>query len=307
MNRIEKVSIGGVPFTLEADAFSVLNQYLVEQELCYLQKSGGREKMDEIEERLARLLSEQLVSGDIVTRKMVENAMVALGRHDLLSEKPRTKLFRDTDHRVFGGVCSGLAARFGIDPVLLRIVWVAVFVFGSWSWVRGSITGIQTFSALLYIVLWICMPAATSAQLHYELRKVNVKPASDFWRVFGDIMRVFMGFILIIVGASGFLAGIILLLGSTMFGLGAMLMDWKEVLIDTVPMLAPVARIVWVNVLAALVVFLPFAGMLYGGVMMTFNLKTPRWHPGLIMASVWLVLVIALAAVVLSSVLPFGI
>lgn len=34
------------------------------------------------------------------------------------------KLYRTTEGKVFAGVCSGLGEYFGIDPVIVRLVWV---------------------------------------------------------------------------------------------------------------------------------------------------------------------------------------
>ena len=58
------------------------------------------------------------------------------------------KLQRDTQHRVIGGVCSGLANYFDIDASLVRVLFaVAFFVFSSGFWI--------------YLLLWIVMPAAS--------------------------------------------------------------------------------------------------------------------------------------------------
>jgi phage shock protein PspC (stress-responsive transcriptional regulator) len=56
------------------------------------------------------------------------------------------KLQRDTQNRVLGGVCSGLANYFNIDPALVRVLFViALLAFSAGFW--------------LYIILWIVMPA----------------------------------------------------------------------------------------------------------------------------------------------------
>lgn len=59
------------------------------------------------------------------------------------------KLQRDTEHKVIGGVCAGLADYFGMDATLLRLLLAFMILFmGVGFW--------------LYIILWIVMPAATS-------------------------------------------------------------------------------------------------------------------------------------------------
>jgi len=49
--------------------------------------------------------------------------------------------------RVIGGVCAGLGRRFGIDPWLARLLFVAVLLI-----LPGS-------QLLIYPVLWILMPS----------------------------------------------------------------------------------------------------------------------------------------------------
>ena len=57
------------------------------------------------------------------------------------------RLTRDTSNEIIGGVCSGIANYFNVDPVLVRAIFaVAVFGFG---------TGV-----LAYIVMLVIMPEA---------------------------------------------------------------------------------------------------------------------------------------------------
>ncbi|HET6967708.1 MAG TPA: PspC domain-containing protein [Ornithinibacter sp.] len=52
---------------------------------------------------------------------------------------------RDTDARWFGGVCAGLARRFGVDPVLIRAAAVVLAFVGG-------------LGLTAYVVLWLVMP-----------------------------------------------------------------------------------------------------------------------------------------------------
>lgn len=54
-------------------------------------------------------------------------------------------LVRPTDGRVLAGVCAGLAARFGIDPWLARLIFLALVLL------PGS-------QLVLYPLLWVAMP-----------------------------------------------------------------------------------------------------------------------------------------------------
>ena len=60
------------------------------------------------------------------------------------------QLQRSTQNKVIGGVCAGLSNYFGVDPVLVRVGFlIALFAFG--------------FGPLLYLVLWVVMPAASTS------------------------------------------------------------------------------------------------------------------------------------------------
>jgi len=39
------------------------------------------------------------------------------------------RLVRDTENKVWLGVCAGVAEYFDLDPALVRVVWILVVVF----------------------------------------------------------------------------------------------------------------------------------------------------------------------------------
>jgi len=51
------------------------------------------------------------------------------------------KLYRDTENQKIGGVCSGLARYFDLDPLLVRVAFVAALVFSG-------------VSLIVYVLLW---------------------------------------------------------------------------------------------------------------------------------------------------------
>ena len=55
------------------------------------------------------------------------------------------RLHRSRNEKMIGGVCGGLGEYFGIDPTIVRVLWVAVTLIGG--------AGI-----LAYLILWIIMP-----------------------------------------------------------------------------------------------------------------------------------------------------
>lgn len=59
------------------------------------------------------------------------------------------KMFRSVERKVLGGVSGGLASYFGVDIVVIRVLFV-VFTFAA------------LFGALIYCVLWVVLPEAKS-------------------------------------------------------------------------------------------------------------------------------------------------
>jgi phage shock protein PspC (stress-responsive transcriptional regulator) len=55
------------------------------------------------------------------------------------------RLYRSTESRVVAGVAGGMAEYFEIDPVIIRVLFVALALFGG-----GGL--------LIYVVLWIVLP-----------------------------------------------------------------------------------------------------------------------------------------------------
>jgi phage shock protein PspC (stress-responsive transcriptional regulator) len=56
-----------------------------------------------------------------------------------------TRLYRSRKDRLVGGVCGGLGAYFGIDPVIVRLVFVVLSIWGGLGF-------------LGYLILWIVIP-----------------------------------------------------------------------------------------------------------------------------------------------------
>ena len=67
------------------------------------------------------------------------------------------KFFRDTDDKRIAGVCSGLSLYFGIDVVLIRVLFLIALFFGT--------TGFW-----VYIAVWIAAPEARTPEEKCALR-----------------------------------------------------------------------------------------------------------------------------------------
>ncbi len=70
-----------------------------------------------------------------------------------MSEESRPERYvrSDTD-RIFAGVCGGLGAYLGVDPTLVRVLWVIVTLFSA---------GIGFFA---YLLLWLLAPTESEIE-----------------------------------------------------------------------------------------------------------------------------------------------
>jgi len=139
--------------------------------------------MTDIEDRVSELFSQNLgINKEVITLKDVDQVIKIMGDPQEISgtsEKTRgqgrssyrsraRRLYRDPDERILGGVSSGLGAYLGIDPVIVRILFV-VFLFVG-------------FGLLAYIILWILVPEAKTTAQKLEMRgdDVNVSNIGKF-------------------------------------------------------------------------------------------------------------------------------
>ncbi len=332
MTEVEKVSIGGYAFTLEVEAYAMVKQYLDELNQFYSQREGGAEVMEGFEERMAELLYEKCADDGVATVAEVREIIAVLGKPSAIEaedgpepkraanpeqvDKPKEKkrLFRDPTNKMIGGVCSGLAAYFKCDVVLIRLIFLGLFVA---SFAVGCHIGhndswtVNLPMVVLYVILWIAMPEAKTVQQRWQMGVTNPPAASTATRRtepigagLGRALRVVIGILLLLIAVVGLTAGVAALFGHTLFGWNltdAGLFDgwWRDSVAEHAPLMLPVLTSVFFKVSLLLTCFLPFVGMLYGGIMMLFDLRSPSWRPGLMIFLLWIIALTALTVLTL--------
>ena len=175
MKRTVQVNLSGQVFTIDEDAYEVLSAYLKRIASLYDRSAGKDEILSDIESRIAELLIERKgESKEVVTIEDVAAVTAIMGnpeqfeddsmddteesyRTNYSSDSSKKRLYRDSDNGIIGGVCSGIAYYFGIDPVWIRLFFGLSFIF------FGS-------GVIFYILLWIIIPEARSAS-----EKLNMK------------------------------------------------------------------------------------------------------------------------------------
>ncbi len=104
------------------------------------------------------------------------------------------RLYRSRKWRVFGGVAGGLAEYFGLDPILMSVIFIII-------------TLINGLGILLYLILWIVVPEVPF-EIAYQIKPED-QPAqsgtADNFQVPAETKsagkgRIIIGGILIVIG-----------------------------------------------------------------------------------------------------------
>lgn len=331
MKVTQTVSIGGFAFMMDAEAASTADNYIGQLSSYY----NNKEVTDGIEERMAELLLERVPRGGVAGKADIESVIEILGKPERIeedepkeakpAEKVRKRLYRDMGNAKVGGVCSGLAAYFRIDAAVLRIGFSVFSILGFCTLADKSFALSMAFP-IAYLLLWICIPAARTAQQRWALRgedgtaegvRRSVENGtagealrdvanSPAWGTIGRILAVIAGIFLLITAVSGLFAGVLAVLGWQWLGLGTTLSDALMEITREFPQAAVITHTLWVKILFATVYVLPFIGMLYASIMLLFNLRSPRWHPGLVLFVVWLIALVALGVLIVACAISAG-
>ena len=169
MKKVVNITIGGVVFTIEEDAYTTLSEYLrsIREHFKHADEQG--EIVDDIELGIAEKFSQRKTSvireHDVkaiikemgTTADFAELDVDADSTETFEGEKIKKKLYRNVDDQIIAGVASGIAAYFGVDPVFIRLLFVlSIFLNG--------------FGILVYLVLWVVMPPAETVSQKLEMQ-----------------------------------------------------------------------------------------------------------------------------------------
>jgi phage shock protein PspC (stress-responsive transcriptional regulator) len=185
MKKTLNINLNKKVFHIDEDAYSLLDNYLQNLRNYFRKEQGLEEIMTDFEGRIEELLSEK--PGDVVSISEVENVIRQLGNpSDFGVESPeekgdnpssannpqqthktsgKKKFYRDPHNKLVGGVCSGVAAYFGWDVTWVRIATVLLVLLGF----PIDVIFLPGWLVILYITLWIVVPAARTAEQRLEM------------------------------------------------------------------------------------------------------------------------------------------
>ncbi len=171
MKKTIHINIGGVPFTIDEDAYQRLNEYLELLRQHFKNKAEAEEIISDIELRIAELLFQKVENGKkIISIVDIDEVIDILGKPEDYEETGEEKseeskstssgpkrVYRDEDSAVIAGVCSGLGHYFGIDPVWIRLIFVIVFFT-------------MGFGVIVYLICWFVIPTAKTTAEKLEMK-----------------------------------------------------------------------------------------------------------------------------------------
>jgi phage shock protein PspC (stress-responsive transcriptional regulator) len=196
MKRVININFQGRVIPIEESAYDVLKQYVESLRKYFANEEGRDEIINDIEGRVAELFGETLKKGaTCITDDDVNKIIDSMGRPEdfdgeeanmqqqLGSEQKQsnnasagnnyqqqqqqqtttsTRMYRDENNKVLGGVCAGIANYFGIDTTVVRIIFVVLF---------GVVF-------IPYLILWVAVPSSSTTAIGSQ-RKRLFRDAED--------------------------------------------------------------------------------------------------------------------------------
>ena len=182
MKKVININFQGRVIPIEETAYDVLKRYVESLRMFFANEEGKDEIINDIEGRIAELFGETLKKGSTcITDADVNTIIASMGRpedfeddeaevHTQLGaesaqqqsytyeQRPNEgrRLYRDENHKVIAGVCSGIANYFNVDPVVIRILFLVTL----------GVTLVP------YLILWVAVPSSASTVIGAQRRRL---------------------------------------------------------------------------------------------------------------------------------------
>ncbi|NLJ44608.1 MAG: PspC domain-containing protein [Bacteroidales bacterium] len=164
------INLGGYSFNIDEDAYSELKLYLKNLELHLAAEESSSEILSDIETRMAELFRSRLTAyKQVISMTDVREVIAIMGNPEDFSDGETTsgkerfaspgphRMYRDPDHRIIGGVCSGMGAYWDIEPWIIRAIMLALVFAGG-------------LGIVVYLILYIVLPEARTTAQKIEMK-----------------------------------------------------------------------------------------------------------------------------------------
>ncbi|MDE6290689.1 MAG: PspC domain-containing protein, partial [Muribaculaceae bacterium] len=196
MKRNITVNIFGSLYPMDEDAYAMLNAYIVNMRDYFSRQPDGKEIADDIEGRVAELMSELRQNGtEAISIEHIEDIINRVGNPEQFAEDdrenvnttfppepptaPKKRLFRDPEHKILGGVFGGFGCYLGVNPLWLRLTYI-LLIFGFFVNMPETLPIILLLIAA-YIVCWGSIPLAANPAERLQMKgeQVNLSNMCD--------------------------------------------------------------------------------------------------------------------------------
>ena len=198
MKKTLSINIAGIVFHIEEDAYATLDTYLKSIHAYFKNFEGAKDIVDDIEARIAEKFwnIRETEKTEAITQIHVDALIASLGtiadfqeieeedvkNEQTFNEAPKSvfsKSFRrDLSNKKLGGVASGIANYFEIDPIWVRVIMVVGF-FG-----LIPLLYVGNFVFWAYVICWIAIPGEINLEAK-SYRKFYRDPEK---KVIGGVM-----------------------------------------------------------------------------------------------------------------------
>ena len=198
MKKTLSINIAGIVFHIEEDAYATLDIYLKSIHAYFKNFEGAKDIVDDIEARIAEKFwnIRETEKTEAITQVHVDALIASLGtiadfqeieeedvkKEQTFKEAPKavfSKPFRrDLSNKKLGGVASGIANYFEIDPIWVRVIMVVGF-FG-----LIPLLYVGNFVFWAYVICWIAIPGEINVEAK-SYRKFYRDPEK---KVIGGVM-----------------------------------------------------------------------------------------------------------------------
>ncbi|GHT05638.1 hypothetical protein FACS189423_10030 [Bacteroidia bacterium] len=178
MKKTLTVNLNGRVFNIDEDAYQLLDNYLRNLRIYFRNEEGHTEILADFEARIEELLSDRVRLGyDVISIEEVEKVIAQMGRpgdfgeNETLEDEEKQeekreesytsikkKFYRNPGDKMFAGLCSGVAAYFDWNVLIVRII-AAILVPATSLWIVP-----------FYLILWLVIPEATTAEQKLEMQ-----------------------------------------------------------------------------------------------------------------------------------------
>src|SRR5688572_8101333 len=167
MNKVTTVNLNGRAFQVEEQAYEGLRSYLDEAARLLSDDPDFREIMADLEQAIGDKGARYLGAGrnvlsEVQMKRILEEMGPVETGEPVVGAGPATAAPRETsgpkrlylvkEGEMIAGVCNGLAAYFGVDPTIVRLVFVLLL------FLSGGLV------AIAYLVLMFVVPTANTAE-----------------------------------------------------------------------------------------------------------------------------------------------